>query len=213
MKVKIYLYRFIIAFTAFVCGIGFFAVGRYFQTTFSAKEQKAELTAPVVELTAPAPIIEPAKVPVVEQPIEAVENSEKNAESEFDVDGFYSIIGGLPKGFEDFEEININSIDYETASEENNFRGTIIPPEGYVQAKKEFKLRKIGVSNKAMAFETEKVKSISYKFSGKFIEKAPFWDFDPETPVLEGRLVKSKNGKKVAENNVRLQWYGGGCGC
>lgn len=214
MKAKIYLFRFAVAFTAFVCGIGFFAVGRYFQKAFSAKQQKAALTAPVVELSAPVPvIIEPPPPPPVVEQIKAVDDSEENAKYEFEVGGFYSIIGELPKGFKDFEEIGVTITNYENASEENDYRGTPIPPEGYVLAKKEFKFAKISLSHKTMAFETQTIKGISYKFSGKFIEKAPFWDFDYETPVLEGRLVKSKNGKKTAESNVQLRWYGGGCGC
>ncbi len=119
----------------------------------------------------------------------------------------------MAKGFEDFEEISVTVTDYENASEENDYRGIPIPPKGYVLAKKEFKFSRISLSSKTMAFETQAIKSVSYKFSGKFIEKAPFWNFDSETPVLEGRLVKFKKGKKVAEGNIQLNWYGGGCGC
>ena len=213
MKTKIYLFRFAVALTAFVCGIGFFAVGRYFQTAFAAKEQKTAFAAPAIELNAPAPIIiEQTQTPVGEQ-IKTADEPAENAEYEFEVGGFYSIIGELPKGFKDFEEISITVTEYKTASEENDYRGTPIPPEGFVLAKKEFKFTKISLSSKTMAFETQAIKGVSYKFSGKFIEKAPFWDFDFETPVLEGRLVKSKNGKKTAESNVKLRWYGGGCGC
>ncbi|CAN5287935.1 hypothetical protein BH20ACI1_BH20ACI1_18500 [soil metagenome] len=207
MKAKTYLFRFAVAFTAFVCGVGFFGVGRYFQKTFAAKEQK-------VELAAPAPIIvEQAETPVIEK-TDVADDSEENAKYEFEVGGFYSIIGELPKGFEDFEEISVTIMDYENASEETDYEGISIPPKGYLlQAEKEFNFTRISLTNKLMAFETQTVKGISYKFSGKFLEKAPFWNFDSETPVLEGHLVKFKKGKKAAESNVRLQWYGGGCGC
>lgn len=210
MKAKIYLFRFAVAFTAFVCGIGFFAVGRYFQKAFSAKQQKVESAAPVPI------IVEQTETPIIEKvdvAVDAAADSEETAEYEFEVGGFYSIIGAVPKGFEDFEEISITIMDYESASEENDYRGTPIPPKGFVLAKKEFNFAKISLGRKTMAFETQAVKGTSYKFSGKFIEKAPFWDFDPETPVLEGRLTKFKKGKKIAQGNVRFQWYGGGCGC
>ncbi len=219
MKAKIYLFRFAVTFTAFVCGVGFFAVGRYFQTAFSAKEQKVELAAP-----APVPIvIEQAEMPVVEKTDVAVD-SEENTENEFDVDGYYSIIsempkgfndysvtGKLPKGFEDFGEIGITTLSYENASEENGYEGTPVPPEGYVWTDKEYKFAKISVNNKYMAFETQTIKGISYKFSGKFIEKAPFWKLDEQKPVLEGHFIKLSKGKKIAETNVRFIWYEGGC--
>lgn len=211
MKAKIYLFRFAVAFTAFVCGVGFFGVGRYFQAVISTKAEK-------IESAAAAPIVvEQAEMPVIEKTDVAadvvVADSEEKVKYEFEVGGFYSIIGVVPKGFEDFEEISITITDYENASEETDYKGIPIPPEGYVQAKKEFKFSRISLSNKLMAFETQTVKGINYQFSGKFIEKAPFWDFDSETPVLEGHLVKFKKGKKVAESNVRLQWDGGVCGC
>ena len=38
MKAKIYLFRLAVGFAAFVCGVGFFGIGRYFQTALSVKE-------------------------------------------------------------------------------------------------------------------------------------------------------------------------------
>ena len=217
MKAKIYLFRLTVASAAFVCGVGFFAVGRYFQKTFAAQERK-------VELAAPAPIIvEQAETPVIKES-EAVSDLEENAEYAFDIDGFYGIVsempkgfndysvtGKLPKGFEDFGEIGITTLSYENSSEENGYQGTPIPPEGYVWTDKEYKFAKINVNNKFMTFETQTIKGISYKFSGKFIEKAPFWKLDEQKPVLEGRFIKLSKGKKIAESDVRFTWYEGGC--
>ena len=213
MKVKIYLFRLVVAFAAFVCGVGFFAVGRYFQTTFSAKEQKVELTAPSVS----------GQTLAVEQN-DIAADSEENTKYEFDIDGFYGIVGEqpngfkdydvtgkLPKGFEDFGEIGITTLSYENASEENAYEGTPIPPEGYVWTDKEYKFAKINVNNKYISFKTQTIKGVSYEFSGKFLEKAPFWTLDEQKPVLEGRFVKLKKGKKIAESNVKFVWYQGGC--
>ncbi len=204
MKAKIYLFRFAVAFTAFVCGIGFFGVGKYFQTAFAAKEQKVELAAPVPI------VVEQAATPIFEK-AEAADDSEENAEGEFDIDGFYGIIGEMPKGFEDFVEMGITTLRYENASEENSYEEIPIPPEGYIWTDKKYKFAKISVNNKYMAFETQTIKGISYKFSGKFIEKAPFWKLYEQKPVLEGHFIKLSKGKKIAETDVRFIWYEGGC--
>ena len=47
MKIKIYLLWLAVAVMAFVFGISVISVGRYFQSVFSAKEQKTELVEPV----------------------------------------------------------------------------------------------------------------------------------------------------------------------
>ncbi|MEO8072721.1 MAG: hypothetical protein ABI686_05690 [Acidobacteriota bacterium] len=217
MKAKIYLFRLAVGFAAFVCGVGFFAVGRYFQTAFLVKEQK-------VELVAPAPILtEQTETSVIEQ-TDVAADSEENSKYEFDIDGYYGIIGELPKGFndygvtgklpkgfEDFGEIGITTLNYENASEENGYEGTPVPPGGYVWTDREYKFAKINVNNKYMSFETYTIKGVSYKFIGKFLEKAPFWKLDEQKPVLEGRFVKLSKGKKVAESDVRFFWYEGGC--
>ena len=62
-----------------------------------------------------------------------------------------------------------------------------------------------------MAFETENIKGVSYKFSGKFVEKAPFWNLSEQKTVLKGHLIKMKKGKKIAETDLDFFWYEGGC--
>jgi hypothetical protein len=203
MKIKIYLFRLAVAFTAFVFGIGFFNVGQYFQSVFSTKEQKVETVVPVKieEITYPPDVIEHANAPVFEQTDAA--DSEENIEHEFDATGDYLINGDLPKGFEDFGELSITTNDYENVSEENDYKGNPIPPEGFVFVKKKYKFARINIASKQIAFQTETKKGISYKFIGEFIDDH---DYSGEEGYadLEGHLTKMRNGKKIAESKVKL---------
>lgn len=208
MKIKNYLLRLAVAFTAFVFGIASFSVGRYFQSAFLTKEQKVESVEPVKteEIIYPQHIIEQANTPAFEQ-TDAAADPEENTEYEFDVTGDYYIIGDLPKGFEDFGEMSITTTDYENVSEENDYKGTPIPPEGFVFMKKKYNFARINIANKRIAFQTETKKGISYKFIGKFIDDQNYSDEDYTD--LEGRLTKMRDGKKIAESKVKL--VAGGC--
>lgn len=206
MKLRIFVYRLVAALTAFVFGFSIFNAWQYFQTP-----ETVIVTA--LALTKQEPVFAPPPV----EPLSAVVDSktetqeETNAETEFDAEGFYYIIDDSPKGFEDFDAIEITTVDYETASEENDYKGTPIAPEGHLRTNRKFNFTRISISEKNMTFQTEAVKGVSYKFSGKFLEKGAFWNLESQTPVLEGRLVKLQSGKKAVEKNVRLGWYAGGC--
>lgn len=216
MKMKIYLFRFAVAAAAFVFGISVFSVSQYFQSLFSAKEQKTESIAPVKietvnieELVYPPRNIEQAENPVIEQ-TESTGSSVKENEYEFNAEGDYYIIGDLPKGFKDFDTLSISTKNYENISEENNWEGVPIPPTGYVFTKKEFKFVRINIANAQIAFKTETKKGISYEFVGEFIEeeKIEFKDKNGEEytqhAVLKGRLKKMRDGKQIAESKVKF---------
>ncbi|MGI8640639.1 MAG: hypothetical protein ACR2MG_11935 [Pyrinomonadaceae bacterium] len=196
MKIKIYLFRLVVAFTAFIFGISFFSVGQYLKSVFQTKKQETVAIQPVIKQ-------EILSAPPVVQPTVTTADSRENTVSEFDGTGDYYIIGDLPKGFEDFEDLNITTRDYENASEENDYQGTIIPPEGFILTKKEYKFTRINIADKQLAFETETKKGISYKFVGKFTDEANYEE-DEEYVVLEGRLIKMRDGKKIAESKIRF---------
>ncbi len=58
MKVKTYLFRFAVAFTAFIFGISFLYVGQYFQSVFSPQGQKISEIVKIDNRTFPQHIIE-----------------------------------------------------------------------------------------------------------------------------------------------------------
>ena len=211
MKIKIYLFHFAAAITAFIFGISIFSVGQYFQSVFQAKEQKTEIAMPVKvelmrieELIYPPRNVEEVKTPVSEQTVTNTESEEKIG-YEFDAGGDYYIIGDLPKGFKDFDTLSITTKNYENLSEENYWEAVSIPPEGYVLTNKEFKFVRINIADKQIAFKTGTRKGISYKFVGKFIdeEEIKLGEYS-DYAVIEGSLIKMHDGKKIAESKVKF---------
>lgn len=195
-----YSLRFAIALMTFTFGVGLFNV---FKEKSVAQQSVVTESVPQTEFVPPRI----AEIPVASQP-----DSTEDAEYEFNAEGDYYIfsygtqIENLPKPFESFNEISIKTTDYKKASEENNYQGVSIPPEGYVFANKEYKFIRISIGNRQISFETETKKGISYKFVGEFTDyvKFPKTDFD-----LQGDLIKMRNGKKIGQTKINL--VAGGC--
>jgi hypothetical protein len=200
MKLRIFVYRLAAAATAFILGVGFFSVGQYFQTPETDAVQPAveQETVSVTPRTMFVPFpVEPTTGGII--------GSQEDTKREFDAAGDYYIIGDLPKGFKDFDGLSIETKNYEKASAENDYVGMPIPPEGYVSTKKKFKFARINIADKQISFETEAKKGISYKFVGKFIDEEEITVGEyPEYIVLKGRLVKMRDGKKIAESEVKI---------
>ena len=192
MKIKIHLFRFAVAVAAFVFGMGFFSIARYSQSAFSTKEQKAESVKFVIaeEITYPPSITEQANAPVVQR-IDVATDSEENTGCEYDGYGYYYVVGDLPKGFKDFYGVTLITRDFKAKSEDCPL-GIPIPPEGFLHTTRKYKFTRINMGNKQVAFETETIKGTSYKFigNGKFMG------------AFEGRLIKMRNGKKIAESQM-----------
>lgn len=201
MKIKFYLFRFVVAISAFVLGISVFSISQYFQSAFSAKEQTIESAAPakiepitIEEIIYPPQNIEQTKIPLVEQTDSSDETATETEIWEFDGNGSFYITDELPKGFKDFDSINITTRDFGVESEDYPY-GVPVPPEGYIRTSKKYKFTRIGIANRLIAFETEAKEGISYKFAGKLIEA----DYS-----IEGRLIKLRNGKKIAESDIHF---------
>ena len=217
MKIKTYLFLPAVAVATFLFGISIFFAGQFFQKIFSAKEQKIEPSAQLkADPVAVENLVYPPKLMLLETPVieqaENKDNAEQENEYEFDATGDYYLIGSTPKGFEDFENLMIETRDYENVSEENNWLGAPIPPKGraYLGWEKRLELVRLNIANKQISFETEKKNGISFQFIGKFIdgEKIEMEEYT-DYAVLEGKLIKVKNGKKIAERNVKFGQ--GGC--
>lgn len=206
MKIKNYLFRFAIALMMFAFGAGSFYAWQ--NLSFAAQEEKME----IAEVQPPSqPEIVATTAPVEETPVieqtPAPDSNESGGDT-FNATGDYYLAADAPKGVRDFESINITTNDYNNASEENDYWGTPIPPEGYLIAKKKYKFARVNIGSKLIAFETETRNGVSYKFVGNF----PDYRQRPEVDYvdLEGRLIKMRNGKKIAEGDIRLLVS---CGC
>ncbi len=205
--------------TALGVGLGIFYVGEFVGSIFQTKE-KVEIvetaavepeTIPVEELTYP-------KLATYEQEPAETEGEENN---EFDPDGTYYIIGEQPKGLNDVISFYVTTVDYSKALEtaKSDYDDFRIPPKGSVEAAKELNFTRIAINGRMIAFETETNNGVSYEFTGEFMGekkeefKVEYKVEDGETYTtyadLKGTLIKKRNGKKVAESDVKLQM--GGC--
>ena len=211
MKTKIYLFRLTVSLTAFLFSLGVFAIWTYCRTAALPPPPITYMTQPDLKDFHDFS----AATPVAEKPDSSISETKKDDETtKFDAEGFYYIAGEIPKGFEDFENFNVINKNYE--SEDESEYGKLIAPKGAVQTNKEFRFSRISIGGGQIQFETERVKGISYSFSGRFIEMRNFIYLEAEAveKVLEGRLIKKRNGVKIIERDVKFGWYlEPGCGC
>jgi hypothetical protein len=71
------------------------------------------------------------------------------------------------------------------------------------------KFTRIAVGGREMAFHTETVNGVSYKFTGRFVT-ATYCATDGDKPDLIGRLIKIKENKWAAEMEAEFYLT---CGC
>lgn len=120
--------------------------------------------------------------------------------------GYYSLVGPHPKGFESFDTIQYWRREDEQSGPDISERLSGVNERGGTR----YRYRTISVNRQRFVFTTAKVRGISYSFAGRFL-RTDFVDADMnfDKPVLEGRLTRYRNGKKVAEATVRLSYFAG----
>ena len=197
MKIKTHLFRLAAGFAAFAVAVVVFSAFDFLRTQIFAPRPADAVVESVSEIAPSPPAIEIKELPKNVEPVIV-----KESEFDFDASGEYYFSGDAPKGFADFEYLEIVARDYETESEE--FTGGIpIVPKGSVQSKNKHKFARINIGGKQIAFETEKAGGVSYRFTGQFRGEESCLT-EEETFDLKGRLVKMKNGKKIAETNAEF---------
>ena len=194
MKAKVYFFRLIIGLSTFGLGIGVYFVWQSFPA------QTVEAIPNMVKPVAVASPIFMSLQPVTDSKAdEAVENIEEK-EDEFYAGGDYYLIGNSPKGFEDFESLSISTDDWDDKLEK------LAPtaPKGSLFTKKEHKFTRIAINNRWLSFKTEKINGISYEFIGNYPKEEISLNNGEDFVYLQGRLIKFKDGKKVAEIEVKF---------
>jgi len=118
----------------------------------------------------------------------------------FDPDGSLWIHGAPPPEFSDFDSINLNAK-----------RLRYLNDPGLLMRTTRYRYKTLTVKRDNFSFTTMTVRGIFYTFSGRFLKGGVFGagDLDDETPVLEGTLTRFRNGKKVAEANLKFVYFGG----
>jgi hypothetical protein len=132
-------------------------------------------------------------------PITALSQRRKNAR--FDPDGSFWIHGDAPNEFPDFGAINLNAK-----------RSRQLPQPGLeTNNGKRYRFKTLTVRRDNFTFTTMTVAGVYYSFSGKFLKGGVYSSgiLDDETPVLEGTLTKFRDGKKLAEANLKFVYFGG----
>ena len=126
--------------------------------------------------------------------------STQRKQARFDPDGSFWIHGTPPPEFSDFDSINLNA---------KRLRYLNAP--GLLMRTTRYRYKTLTVKRDNFSFTTMTVRGIFYTFSGRFLKGGVYGagDLDEETPVLEGTLTRFRNGKKVAEANLKFVYFGG----
>ena len=126
--------------------------------------------------------------------------SQRKTSARFDPDGSFWIHGEPPAEFSDFDSINLNA---------KRLRYLNAP--GLMMRSTRYRYKTLTVKRDNFTFTTMTVRGVFYTFSGKFLKGGVYGagDLDDETPVLEGTLTKFRDGKKVAEANLKFVYFGG----
>ena len=119
----------------------------------------------------------------------------------FDPDGTFWILGDPPDDFKNFGGINLN------AKRQRRLNRPGVDITNGIK----HRFRTLSVTRDRFTFKTVSVRGVSYSFSGRFLKGGVFAaaDLDDKTPVLEGVLIKLKNGQKVAEAPLKFVYFGG----
>ena len=126
----------------------------------------------------------------------------------FDPDGYFYIKGDSPRGFEEFDHIQLQVTDQS---------GQRPVTESHLDTKngKSYRFARLGEfrthsSGGGITFEftTEIIEGVNYQFSGKFDEICVLAEDerDPENVVALGRLLKFKQGQKKEAADVELTY-------
>lgn len=203
MKIKTHLFRLATGFAAFAVAVVVFGALDFLSAQIFAPRPAETIVEAVSEITPAPPVVEIKEPTKIVEPVIV-----KESEPDFDASGEYYFSGDAPKGFKDFEYLKIVARDYETESEEYT-AGIPIVPKGFVHGKNKHKFARIAIGGKQIAFETERAGGVSYRFTGRFRGEESCLT-EEQTFDLKGRLMKMKNGVKIAETAAEFVVS---CGC
>ena len=129
--------------------------------------------------------------------------TQRKTSARFDPDGSFWLHESTPppNEFSDFGGINLNAK-----------RVRRLPSSGLqLNNGTTFRFKTLNVKRDNFTFTTISIRGVSYSFAGKFLKGGVYASgiLDDETPVLEGTLTKFRDGKKVAEANLKFVYFGG----
>jgi len=129
--------------------------------------------------------------------------TQRKTSARFDPDGSFWLHESTPPPaeFSDFSGINLNAK-----------RLRRLPSPGLqLNNGTSYRFKTLNVKRDNFTFTTMSIRGVSYSFAGKFLKGGVYASgiLDDETPVLEGTLTKFRDGKKIAEANLKFVYFGG----
>jgi hypothetical protein len=124
--------------------------------------------------------------------------------AKFDPDGYFMLVGNPPAGLKEFDGFSLL----------RKPGGGHYPASG-VRTNRNVIYRFIpastNVTRQKFTFTTRALKGTSYSFEGRWLKGGVFYeaDLDMDTPVLEGHLIKYRNGQKIAEADLKFSFFAG----
>lgn len=129
--------------------------------------------------------------------------TQRKTSARFDPDGSFWLQGDKKPSaeFSDFSAINLNA---------RRLRHLPSPGLQLINGTT-YRYKTLTVRRDNFTFTTMTVRGVFYTFSGKFLKGGVYGagNLDDQTPVLEGTLTKFRDGKKVAEANLKFVYFGG----
>ena len=125
---------------------------------------------------------------------------------EFNPRGDYFIVGRRPKGFREFDCLEL-AVDHEKAS-------GVVFIQSYDNQTYDAHYAVSGlVTNKQLTFVVTPISedALEYRFDGYFLRGGVLSDAGKNRAVLKGRLSKSKGGVRIAEDEVKFRIEYLGC--
>ena len=119
----------------------------------------------------------------------------------FDPDGSFWIHGEPPAEISEVSAINLNAK-----------RLRRLPAQGLqVTDGTNYRFKTATVKRNNFTFTTVALKGVSYSFSGRFLKGGNFaaTALNDEVPVMEGTIIRYRDGKKVAEAKLTFIYFGG----
>jgi hypothetical protein len=124
----------------------------------------------------------------------------------FNPEGQFNPLGTAPSGLQEVASINLYRSGRGRSFMSHSYSGL------YTTRGTNYKFKTINATRQSLVFTTRAVKGTSYSFKGRFLRGGVFAELDSsvwDQPILEGTLTKLRNGKKVAEGQMRFSYFGG----
>ncbi|CAN5374445.1 hypothetical protein BH20ACI2_BH20ACI2_13880 [soil metagenome] len=107
---------------------------------------------------------------------------------------YYIFEETLPKGFHDFDYLEISTHEY--VPDDEAVQWIPVPPKGSLQTKRNHKFTSVSVSPDFVTFETESKMGMHYRFIGKYHP----YENEEVSNTIRGTLTKLQNGRVITHS-------------